>query len=229
MKVCGIYGIVNTINNKIYIGKSVDIKHRFSEHKCDLKGHRHFNLHLQNSFNKYGEKAFEYIVIETCEKEHLADKEQNWIDFYEKIGIYNSQKFVKNLQSIRNPFFGKKHTLKTKKKMSKAKQGMFLGNKNPNWGGKNKEKLRSIMLGSKNKNAKLNEEQVLKIIQLLKEGCKHQDIANQFKIARTVITRISNGTRWSHITRGAIIPVIYKKGIRIISDNHRKNKLKGAI
>ena len=50
-KICGIYCITNTSNNKIYIGQSIDIEKRFAGHQRDLSKNKHFNPHLQRSYN----------------------------------------------------------------------------------------------------------------------------------------------------------------------------------
>ena len=54
----GIYKITNKINNKIYIGSSYSISKRISEHKYQLRRNSHPNIHLQSSWNKYGEDNF---------------------------------------------------------------------------------------------------------------------------------------------------------------------------
>ena len=82
LKQSGIYKIVNTINNKIYIGSAVDIKHRIAIHKSHLKRGNHSNKHLQYSFNKYGEKVFNVDVLFTCSKEDLIRLEQYHINNY---------------------------------------------------------------------------------------------------------------------------------------------------
>ena len=61
---CGIYKITNLKNNKGYIGQSSDIKKRWRNHKFELKNNIHNNPYLQNAFNKYGEEAFEFRIIE---------------------------------------------------------------------------------------------------------------------------------------------------------------------
>ena len=68
---CGIYMIRNTITDKLYIGKSVNIKKRFNEHKHELRNGCHHNDHLQKAWNKYGEDAFEFHVLEVCERDDL--------------------------------------------------------------------------------------------------------------------------------------------------------------
>lgn len=77
---CGIYEIKNTINNKRYIGQSINIEKRWQNHKRELKTQKHYNSHLQNSWNKYGESAFVFSIIEKCPKELLDEREQYWIN-----------------------------------------------------------------------------------------------------------------------------------------------------
>lgn len=78
----GIYKIQNKINNKIYIGQSVDIQKRWREHKFssrhpDDRDH-HLPIHL--AMAKYGEDNFVYTVLEQCPKEELNEKEIYWIE-----------------------------------------------------------------------------------------------------------------------------------------------------
>lgn len=75
-KVCAIYQIKNLINNKIYIGSSVDVVDRWREHKRSLKKSSHHSTHLQRSWNKYGEKNFEFSLIEIVDnQQQLLEKE----------------------------------------------------------------------------------------------------------------------------------------------------------
>ena len=82
-KVCGIYKITNTLNGKVYIGQSIDIRERFYEHKRKLRLHQHCNRYLQNAWDKHGE-YFEFEVIEECSLDDLDKREMYWI------GRYNS-------------------------------------------------------------------------------------------------------------------------------------------
>jgi hypothetical protein len=59
-KVAGIYKI--TINNKIYIGSSVNIYHRYKLHKNTLCKNIHRNRYLQRAYNKYKDFIFEVIT-----------------------------------------------------------------------------------------------------------------------------------------------------------------------
>lgn len=61
----GIYCIKNQVNNKMYIGSSLNILRRFREHKKVLKYEVHHSYHLQNAWNKYGEDSFSFEILET--------------------------------------------------------------------------------------------------------------------------------------------------------------------
>lgn len=77
----GIYIITNKINNKVYIGQSVDIRRRLVKHVALLRHNYHWNLHLQNAWNKYGEDNFEFDILEIVENENeLVEREQYYID-----------------------------------------------------------------------------------------------------------------------------------------------------
>lgn len=47
---CGIYIIKNKINNKVYIGKSIDIMRRFREHTSTYEWYRQANKPLYLAF-----------------------------------------------------------------------------------------------------------------------------------------------------------------------------------
>ena len=80
--ICGIYQITNKINNKIYIGQSIDIERRWNQHMYG-KG----SVVLMNAITKYGLDNFEFKILETIEfttKNEvinlLTEMEQKWFD-----------------------------------------------------------------------------------------------------------------------------------------------------
>lgn len=76
----GIYQIKNNVTNKIYIGSSDNFERRRGQHFWRLQSGSHHSIHLQHSFNKYGEEAFEFSIIEECEIDVLFEREQYYLD-----------------------------------------------------------------------------------------------------------------------------------------------------
>jgi len=86
----GIYKIINTINNKIYIGQSVDIKRRWNDHKSELRRNAHYNTYLQQSWNKYGEGNFIFEVIEFNENFTTEDLNELEIYYIDKLKTFDN-------------------------------------------------------------------------------------------------------------------------------------------
>jgi len=79
----GIYVIKNKINNNKYVGQSKRLEERKKDHLQGLRNNSHHNSHLQNAFNIYGEKNFEFKTICECEEEELDELEQYFIKLYD--------------------------------------------------------------------------------------------------------------------------------------------------
>lgn len=77
--VSGIYKIRNLVNEKVYVGSSVNLQGRCRDHRSNLKGGRHFAKRLQQDWIKYAAENFTFEIIEFCEKESLIDRERFWI------------------------------------------------------------------------------------------------------------------------------------------------------
>jgi group I intron endonuclease len=78
----GIYQITNTVNGKRYIGSAAHFHKRWHEHRRGLRNNCHKNKHLQSSWNKHGEAAFQFIALEYCKRQRveLIAREQAAID-----------------------------------------------------------------------------------------------------------------------------------------------------
>lgn len=97
-KICGIYKIENCINNKIYIGQSIDIAKRWSSHRADAFNPniaKKYKSSLYNAIRKYGLDSFQFSIVERCASEELNDKEMFWIKYYNS----NNPKFGYNMTS----------------------------------------------------------------------------------------------------------------------------------
>ena len=61
-----IYEIQCTVSGKAYVGSWTNPRRRFATHRWMLRTGRHYNPHLQRAWDKYGEEAFDFAVVETC-------------------------------------------------------------------------------------------------------------------------------------------------------------------
>jgi len=158
LKNCGIYIIRNLVNNKIYIGSSVNIKRRFSQHKSTLRHNTHRNKHLQNAWNKYGEINFEFVILEHHSyPEKVLGREDKCIKLY-------SPEYNNILVNSENRFF---HSEETKRKIGIKSREKFI--KNPEL----KQKLINFNKGkpawNKGKVNQMPLEQRLKLSKIMKE------------------------------------------------------------
>lgn len=112
----GIYVIVSTCSDKLYVGSAVNLSRRRINHVNELRKGKHKNTHLQNSYIKHGEDTFQFKVLEFVDDvTKLIEREQYWIDYF-KERLYN-------FNPIAGSRLGSKATEETKKKMSIASIG----------------------------------------------------------------------------------------------------------
>ncbi len=112
-----IYQILNTLNEKSYIGSSVNFKTRKAEHLRDLRSNKHHSKALQRAVNKYGIDNFIFKILEVVEKKQdLIKREQHYLDSikpeyntcktaYSMLGFKKSEEDNRK-NSIRNTGFG---------------------------------------------------------------------------------------------------------------------------
>lgn len=119
-KTSGIYLIENKINGYLYVGQASDIKKRWKHHLNRLNNNDGKpNLHIQSAWNKYGSDNFEFTVLERCDTEELNKREIYWI---KKLNTCHNQKHY-NMNEGGGSNLGYKHTLESKRRMSKSKIG----------------------------------------------------------------------------------------------------------
>ena len=83
-KVSGIYKITYVGNNKTYIGKSVDVANRWSEHiKSSLEIGTIAKNQLYTLMKEKGAENFTFELLEEVNKDKLLERESYWIKFYE--------------------------------------------------------------------------------------------------------------------------------------------------
>lgn len=151
----GIYKITCTANKKIYIGSTIDLQRRQYEHFTKLRLNKHINTILQNAWNKYGESAFTFEVLEIVLPMSLTAREQYWLN---KLKPFGKKGFNINSDAA-SVMSGRKHSPETLEKMRQSHLGKKMSpeaiekTRQANLGRKQSpehiEKMRQIHLGKK--------------------------------------------------------------------------------
>lgn len=121
-----IYKILNLVNDKFYVGSTINKKVRFRQHRKLLRGNRHHCKHLQAAWNKYGEDKFDFRVVEEVpEAIVLQGVEDRWLK--EHVGKeycyntgYSSMAPWRNAPAHITPNFGKAVTEEQRQQISQT-------------------------------------------------------------------------------------------------------------
>ena len=130
-----IYLAHNTVNNKIYIGQTIQ-KLSARKHGHLFKVKKGFNSYFCNALRKYGIDVFEWDILEEVTIDELDNAEIFWIQYFKYIGaeLYNltdggnvgtrgyrfSDEAKQRMSEERK---GRTHSTETRMKMSDAHQG----------------------------------------------------------------------------------------------------------
>jgi group I intron endonuclease len=136
----GIYLIRNLINNKKYVGKSINIEQRWREHKKPRSG----CIYIRNAIQKYGIENFEFTIIEffNSETPHLRDilsiREDYWINHLDTFANHG-----KGYNLTCNGKEGMEVSSKTREKMSASQKRVI---HTPEWN----KNVSKALIGKKN-------------------------------------------------------------------------------
>ena len=125
----GIYKIINVVNNKFYVGSAVDFKRRKTRHFSELRTKKHNNSKLQNAWNKYGEQAFVFVVVEDLpEGADLLATENVWLkehvgkEYCYNLGVDATAPTL-GMSGELSPTWGYKHSDESKSAIGVASKG----------------------------------------------------------------------------------------------------------
>lgn len=120
-KGAGVYAIVNLKNGKVYVGSSLAVRGRLLAHRSYLRRGVHDNQILQRAWDKYGERAFRFDLLQRCGPEATAAREQRWmrrLNSTDRRYGYNICLFAGA-----GAMKGRKHTAESRAKMSENRKG----------------------------------------------------------------------------------------------------------
>lgn len=125
----GIYKIINVVNNKFYVGSAVDFKRRKTRHFSELRTGEHNNRYLQNAWNKYGEQAFVFVVVEELQSDaDLLAAENVWLkehvgrEYCYNLGVDATAPML-GMSGELSPTWGYKHTAEALAAITTASTG----------------------------------------------------------------------------------------------------------
>ena len=194
---CGIYCIENKVNGKKYVGKSIDIQHRWKEHKMQLNNGNHVNSYLQHSWDKYGSDSFEFSILEECSDGDLNEREKYWIEFYDS--------FNNGFNLTCGGDGGNTIAGYTDEELRRYKEK------------KHRVHQQTALKGEEAPQAKLTKVEVEEIIQRMLNGEFSIDIANDYNVNYATVHDIRAHNTWNSLTEGIEFPHPHKsrvKGIR---------------
>lgn len=131
-----IYAIQCKVNNKIYIGQTVNYTARIKYHKDFLNKNKHTNPYLQEDYNKYGANNFIFYKLEENVPNNLnLEKETYYMNLYggtNSESIYNvkgnfnddnklyAKSKVAHFEGKYDAFKGHNHTITSKQQIGKS-------------------------------------------------------------------------------------------------------------
>jgi len=119
--VCGVTGIYSIrVDEYIYIGQASNMYRRWSEHISRLRRNKHGNNFLQNVYNKYGESALSFAIIDETLERDLTPSEQWYLD---TLKMFHPNDKIMNLAPVAGSQLGIKRSAETKALMRAAKLG----------------------------------------------------------------------------------------------------------
>lgn len=152
----GVYLIRNRVNGKVYVGSAAQsLTERWTTHRKSLRRGTHYNEYLQRAWDRYGERAFEFVVLIRCQSGDCVRVEQAFID---RLDATNEEKGY-NQCKIAGGTLGFKWTEESKAKMSATRKRQCASQEYREMVGErfskpktleHREKLRAANLGKKN-------------------------------------------------------------------------------
>lgn len=211
-----IYKIECMVNNKVYIGQTVNFKARIQNHLGVLNNNKHTNPFLQDDFNQFGQNNFSFEIIDTANSlEESLQKETYWINYYGGIDndtTYNvkgndkdNKEYAKRKSKTLkcDAFRGHTHSEDSKNKISNSlkdayKNGVHkspekrYGEANSFYGKHHTEETRQQLSNWHKQYRKYSEELIDELILKYNECKDYQKLSNEYNIKLASLKFIIN-------------------------------------
>lgn len=209
-----IYGYQNKVNQKWYVGQTRQhLKERDRQHKSSAinKNSKDYNSPFHRALRKYGENQFELFVLEEVEEQSLLDsREQYWIREKESFSKgYNATNGGQLQRGIEDTYFDSRCPIQSSDQLDSIIKDI----KNPKLSVSEiaeKHNISKTLISMINngkrffdssktyplrifKRDRVNSEEMVKIVEMLKNNCTNQEIAEYFNIDPNIIYRINYG------------------------------------
>ena len=189
-----IYKITNKLNNKVYIGQTIQKPiERFYQH-CAKKCDKYIlNMVIHKAIFKYGKDNFTFEVIEEVPKQQLNEREEYWIKYYNSYTDgYNS---TKGGQKGNKPF----KDIDNKTIIEQYQQGKSLRTIGKMFN-VDKATVKSILIRNNIKlrttrTYKLSQEDRANIILDIKQGLSRNTIISKWNISKSYLSQLINSQR----------------------------------
>ena len=89
-KISAVYQIRNKVTGERYVGSSVDVKRRWTQHMRPSVWKKQPNIKLYNDMQEYGLDNFMFAILKHVEPEYLKQVEQEFIEMLKP--AYNSNR-----------------------------------------------------------------------------------------------------------------------------------------
>jgi group I intron endonuclease len=191
-----IYKITNLINNKVYIGQTIQpLKDRWYRH-CGKTGSKNeLEMPIKRAILKYGKHNFSIEKLEECEQCLLDSREIYYIEQYDSYNKgYNATKggqkgakliqTPKEIQLLICSMYNKGNSLRAISKVYNIDKATVKGILT-----RNNIKLRT------SRTYKLSQEDRINIINDFNSGVSRKEIMTKYKISKSYLSQLITGNR----------------------------------
>jgi group I intron endonuclease len=191
-----IYKITNLLNNKVYIGQTIQkLSDRWNRH-CNMNcSEAEHNMIIKKAIIKYGKENFSIEIIETCDSKYLNEKEKYYINKFNtyKEGYNSTLGGQKGAKMIQTPEDICKEIIELYKygfSLRDLAKEYFI----------DKATVKGILIKYNiiirdTRTYKLSQLDRVNIIEDLNKGFSRKDIINKYQISKSYLSQLITGNR----------------------------------